>query len=260
MADLDRLAAAHRVLLKDEPDTTVEVLGLGAEAVVCKIYRNRGRRRLQTFLRRSRTQREFDNLTAMATAGIPCTLPVAWSERRRFGCVAEATLVTRLVADALPLKQVLRALANQRDRDTWRTRARLAAAMGRLCGDLHRAGIAWGTPMPRNALVVGAAADARLVVCDTPAALVLGRSLHGSALALYDLFDGAFSPSRRRDWSAVERLRWLIAYADGDHQLVRRCWRKLARRPVWRHDVGRALAMLRFGYLRRSPPPRHPTP
>jgi hypothetical protein len=259
MLDLDRLAAASRRVLKDEPDTTVEVLGDGAAAVVRKVYRNRGTRWLQSFGRRCRARREFDNLTAMAAAGVPCTPPLAWSERRRGGLVAASTLVTGFVAGTATLKQVLRTLADRRDPGSARTRAALATAMGRLCRHLHLAGIAWGTPMPRNALVVGDPSAARLVVCDTPAALVLGRSLLGTELALHDLFDGAFSPSRRRDWSAVERLRLLRAYAAADRDLVRRCWRTLARRPRWRHDLGRALAMLRFSYLRRTPPPR-PTP
>lgn len=256
MLDLARLAAAHHRVLKDEPDTTVEVLGEGAGAVVRKVYRNRGSRWLQTFGRRCRARREFDNLTAMAAAAVPCTPPLAWSERRRYGLVAESTLVTGFVAGTETLKRVLGTLSDRRDPGTSRTRAALATAMGRLCRHLHLAGIAWGTPMPRNALVVGDPSAARLVVCDTPAALVLGRSLLGTELALHDLFDGAFSASRRRDWSAVERLRLLRAYAGDDRDLVRRCWRTLAKRPRWRHDAGRALAMLRFGYLRRTPSPR----
>jgi hypothetical protein len=147
-----------------------------------------------------------------------------------------------------------------RVRDAAARRA-LAAAMGRLVARLHRGGFLWCTPMPRNVLVVGDPARAELAVCDTPAGIPLGRPVHGTRLATIDLFDAAFSPSRCRDFSRVERLRWLLGYADGDHALVRRLW-WLSHRPVFVHDAIRALAMVWHTYIlqplrrRRALPPR----
>ncbi|MEO6596770.1 MAG: lipopolysaccharide kinase InaA family protein [Planctomycetota bacterium] len=243
-AELERLAATHHTLLKQEPATTVELLGSGEDAVVRKTYRNLGHRWLQSFGRRSRAGREFHNLTAVVRTGVPCTTPLLWSERRRWGCVDESTLVTRYLPDSRPLKRVLAELPRHTA-----TRARLATAMGRLVADLHRGGFLWCTPMPRNVLVLGKPEDARLAVCDTPAGIQLGRSLHQSRLARIDLFDAAFSPSRQVDFSATERRRWLRGYCDDNRPAVRRLWRALAHRSVLRHDVGRALAMFWHTYI-----------
>ena len=244
--ELDRLAAERRTVLKQEPATTVEVLGAGDPAVVRKVYRNLGHRWLQSFGRRSRAQREFGNLQAVARAGVRCTDAIGWSCRRRLGCVDESTLVTRFLPDSQPLKRVLAGL----DRNGGnRLRRGLAVAMGRLLGRLHRSGFLWCTPMPRNVLVLGDPAQAELAVCDTPAGILFGHSIHGTELACIDLFDAAFSPSRRLDFSAPERLRWLLAYTDGDQQRTRRLWRTLQRRSVLGHDVRRALALALHLYI-----------
>lgn len=259
--ELARLAAVHRETLKQDRATTVEQLGRGADAVVRKTYHNRGHRWLQSFGRRSRARREFDNLRLVAAAGVPCTEALGWSERRRFGCVDDSTLVTRLLPHSRPLKQVLAELPRDR---TFAVRRRLCAAVARLVATLHRAGVSWCTAMPRNVLVQGDPAAAQLAVCDVPAAFAIGRSLHGTRLGQIDLFDAVFSPSRRRDWSATERLRWLVAYHDGDRGAARQTWRRLDRRGVLRHDVTAALTMFWYLYvvlplrLRREPAPRSP--
>jgi tRNA A-37 threonylcarbamoyl transferase component Bud32 len=250
--DLDRLATLHRTVLKGEPAVVVELLGTGDEAVVRKTYRNRGLRWLQSFGRRCRAQREFDNLGVVARAGVGCTPARGWFERRRFGCVDESTLVTSFVPESSTLKQVLAVLPRRE-----RTRAQLATAMGHLVARLHRSGFLWGTPMPRNVLVVGDPTRAQLAVCDTPAGIFLGRSLHGSRLALIDLFLAAFSPSRCIDFSAAERLRWLRAYCDGDRPAIRRLWRQLARRGVFLNEASRAFAMSWHNYILRPMRSRH---
>ncbi len=58
-----------------------------------------------------------------------------------------------------------------------------------------------------------------------------------------------FSPSRRRDWSRSERLRWLVGYAAGDRAQARALWRSLARRSALQNVVERALAMAWFTYI-----------
>lgn len=258
--DLDVLARAHHSILKQERATTVELLGTGDDAVVRKTYRNLGVRWLQTCGRRSRAQREFDNLLAVARTGARCTTAVAWSAQRRFACVDSSTLVTRHLPDSRTLKQVL---ATSPASQHHHTRASLVLAMGRLLAQLHRGGFLWGTAMPRNVLVLGDPHRAQLAVCDTPAGIDLRRSLHGGGLALIDLFDACFSPSRRADFSAVERFRCLLGYSDGDRTAARTLWRALARRSVLRHDAVRAIARTWHSYillpLRRShtrPPAR----
>lgn len=237
-------------VLKDEPGTRVVLTIDGGEARVTKTYRNRGLALLQTFARRSRAAREHDNLRAVAALDLPCTPALAWSERRRWGLVAESTLVTRYLPDTVPLKQTLADLPRDR---AFATRRRLVTAMARLVAALHRGGILWATAMPRNVLVVGDPTAARLAICDVPTALHAGRPLHGTALARIDLFDAAFSPSRRSDFSATERWRWLLGYCDGDRVRATGLWRRLARRGRLGQDLHRALARLFLLYLGRRP-------
>ncbi len=244
-AELERLAAERRLVLKDEPATTIEVLGLGDDAVVRKTYRNRGLRWLQTICRQSRAQREHDNLAAVAAAGVPCLIALGWSERRRGCFVEQSTLLTRFVPDALPLQHLLRA----EPATSASTRTTLARAMGALLASLHRRGFLWSTPMPRNVLVQGEPSRGHLVVCDTPAVVSLNRDLHGGRLARIDLFLGAFSPSRRRDWQRGERWRWLLGYCDGDLPTARKLWRTMAPRGPLQNVVERALAMAFFTYI-----------
>lgn len=243
--ELERLAASGRTVLKDEDAATVEVLGPahGQQAVVRKTYHNRGLRFLQSMLRRSRAQREHDNLLAIAAAGVSCVQALGWSQRRRWFGAVESTLVTRFVPAAVPLKSVLAAPAPPAPRRA------LATAMGALVGAMHHAGLLWCTPMPRNVLVVGELAAARLVVCDPPSCVRLGRPIHGSRLARIDLFLGAFSPSRRRDWSGPERLRWLLGYCRGDRDAARTLWRAVARRRPLVNEIHRALAMAWHTYI-----------
>lgn len=245
---------SSRTVLKDEPDTLVEQLVAlaangGSDTIVVKTYRVHGLRWLQSWWRKSRAQREHDHLATIVRAGVPCLQPLGWSAVKRvpFG-FRSSTLQTRFLADSTPLKQVLRTLG--RSGGDARIRGRLAAAMGTLVADLHQAGVLWCTPMPRNVLVQGAPVQARLAVCDTPACIRTDRSLHGSRLCRIDLFLGAFSPSRRRDWSRTERLRWLLGYTRGERAAARALWRTMARRSSLQNELERAFAMVVWTYVR----------
>lgn len=247
--------ATPATVLKDEPGTRVERVGDGADAVVLKTYRNRGLRLLQTFGRRSRARREHDNLAAVAAAGIACTEPVGWHEQRRFGFVRRSTLVTRFVPDCQPLKTVLAGLAPAR---AFATRRTILAAMGRVLHALHGAGIVWCTPMPRNFLLQGAPEQARLCVCDVPAAIRAAAPLP-TGLRDLDLHDAMFSRSRRHDFSATERWRYLLAALGEDRPTARTTWRRLATRSDWRHRLHKNLVMAWRTYIlapfRREPLP-----
>jgi hypothetical protein len=185
---------------------------------------------------------------------VPCIEPVNWSERRVLGCVRESVLVTRFVPDAATAKAVLASLPRSRSRE----RGRLITGMATVLAALHRSGILWNTPMPRNFLTHGEPLAGRLAVCDVPAAVAHGRPIHGTRLALLDVYDAAFSPSRRQDFSATERLRWLLAYCDGERAQVQRLWRVLARRTRRGHRLRKNLHMGLWTYLFgpfRPPPP-----
>lgn len=246
---LQRLAVLEqqqRSLLKQAAEATVECVGEAPEALVRKTYLNHGLRYWQSFGRRSRAQREHDNLLAAARTGAKCTEAVGWMEQRHWGLLRTSTLVTRYLPASTCLKQVLAAQCPRRDH---RTRCELAKGLGSLLATLHRGGFLWGAPMPRNVLVLGDPTQGQLAVCDTPAGIAFGRNIHGSRRSLLDLYDAGFSPSRCRDWTRTERLRLLRAYAGEHRATLRRLWRTLARRPRWWHDCLRAQVMFWYGYL-----------
>lgn len=245
---LEKLEEQRRVVLKEDPGALVELLGTGASAVVRKTYRNHGIRWWQTFGRRSRAEREFENLQHVGDSGTPCPRPLDWSSNTRFGFVSESALITAYLPDCTTLKQVL---AEKRTDAKRAERQTLVTAAGRLIGGLHRSGFLWCTPMPRNMLVVGDPAKGQIAACDTPQGIAMRRSIHGTRLSLIDLFDAAFSPSRRANYSATERMRWLLGYCDGDRQTARRLWRTLTPRSVLRHDLVRALTVLWYVYILR---------
>jgi hypothetical protein len=227
--ELRALAAGARTVLKDEPATLVERLGDGAAAVVRKTYRNHGLRLLQTFFRRSRAEREFCNLAAVRAAGVPCLEPLAWSALRTGPFVPASVLITRFLADSRPLKDVLGELPFS----AVRRRRQLLAAMGRALRELHAAGLLWCTAMPRNFLLLGDAAAGRVCLADLPAAVRFRQPLT-DRLARLDLYDAAFSPSRRRELSRGESLGLLRAYCAGDRARARALASALWRRsPLW---------------------------
>jgi hypothetical protein len=92
-------------------------------------------------------------------------------------------------------------------------------------------------------------------VCDTPGCLLAARDLRGGRLARIDLFLAAFSPSRRREWSRSERLRWLCGYAGGERAAARRLWRVMDRRSGLRNVVERAFAMTVLARILRPAAP-----
>jgi hypothetical protein len=242
----DPTTATAVTVLKHEPSTTVERLDADGGTIVRKTYRVLGLRWVQSLWRPSRAQREHDHLLAIAGAGVPCLQALRWSAEKRLGGFRSSTLETRFLPAAVPLKQVLQQLPRA-GRDP--VRGRLARAMGELVAMLHRAGFLWCTPMPRNVLVHGDPAAAQLLVCDTPAVVATGGPLHGGRLARIDLFLAAFSPSRRTDWSASERMRWLLGYCAGDREQARQLWRRMARRRPWQNELERALAMAFLTYV-----------
>jgi len=242
-----------RTVLKDEPDTFVERRAVptadgGHDDVVVKTYRVRGLRWLQSWWRKCRAQREHDHLATIVRAGVPCLQPLGWSAERRFPFgFRSSTLRTRYLPNSVPLKQVLRTLPPRGA--AGRTRQRLATAMFLLVIRLPRGATLCPNTTLRNSLARAEPAAATLAVCDTPACIATGRPLHGHRLARIDLFLGAFSPSRRRDWSRTERLRWLLGYCDGDRAAARPLWRRMVRRSTLQNELERALAMAVLTYI-----------
>lgn len=158
------LRAARTVqVLKSEPLTSVSVVDVGGARLVLKIYEQPAWLRWRTLLMPARAAREWHNLVRVFGAGVPCVEALAWDEERVRGCVRRSALVTRFVAEAPSLKQVL---TSER---TPRRRRELALALGALVRRLHAAGVLGARITPRNVLVT--AGTDPLVLLDLPAAV-----------------------------------------------------------------------------------------
>lgn len=229
-------------ILKDEPHTTVAVHDEGGRLVVEKTYVQPRWLLWRTFLTSSRAAREFRNLKLVHGAGVPCVRPLRWREQRRFGLVLGSTLWTEYVP-VPSLRQVLET------RPDAQARAALAAGVGELLARLHGAGFLGGRVTPRNLLVAGEARDGRLLLVDLPAAVAFRASIHGSRSAAIDLWDAAFSASRRQEWSRAERWRLLRRYY-GEAGAARAAWRRLARRTRLGNRLRKDLLVLCDSYLR----------
>lgn len=226
------------VVLKQEPWTRVEVVGGADGRVVRKTYRTSRLRRWQSFGVPSRAEREYTNLERAWRAGVPCLEPLHWDAQRAWGCVRLSLLDTRHEPGAEPVPRVL-------ERAGGRERARWVAEMGTLLRQVHDAGIIWGTSYPRNILVAGD----RLVVCDVPSALCFDGSTVQRAGARADVYDLAFSPSRCRQFSRVERWRLVRAYA-GSRDAARKLWQGLAGRSRRRNQAIKKLLAVGPTYIR----------
>ncbi len=234
-------------VLQEDPDSRVEQIDSPDGRVVRKWYRTPRWLRWRSFGVRSRGGREFANLARIRAAGVPCVRPIAWGEHRRWGCVAVSYLVTEYLGEAPSLERALGALAVGGDTRS-KCRRRLLQCYGSIVGALHRGGMASTTLQPRNVLVEGEVANGALRLCDQPVLLACRGSIVGGRLAQVDVYDMAFSARRRSSCTRAERMRLLLAYADGDRRLARRLWRALAGRPRALHhlqkELTRALARL----------------
>jgi hypothetical protein len=245
--DLERLARDRCEVLKDEPAARVERIGTGRDTLVRKVYRNRGLRLLQTFLRRTRAEREHVNLLLAVERSLPCTPPVGYSAHRRLGFAHTSTLVTRNVPDTTTLKQALSANVNQPLR-----RRQLIVLLGELLRTAHDAGLLWCTAMPRNVIVQATATGPRLLLCDLPAAIIFPGKVP-RATSLIDLFDACASKSRCREMSRPERFRSLLAYSQNDRSKTQQLWRDLARRHPLCQRARKNLVMALRTYILKAP-------
>ncbi len=115
-----------------------------------KTYSNAWLTAVRSMLRRSRARREFQNLRAMAAAGVPCVHAVSVTERRRLGCVVSSTIQIEHLEGGQDLARCLHSAPH-------RERLAFAEALGRLLARMHAAGYRSTTLSPRNVMVMPAA-------------------------------------------------------------------------------------------------------
>jgi tRNA A-37 threonylcarbamoyl transferase component Bud32 len=102
---------------------------------------------------RSRAHQEYRNLKALRALGVPAVEPLAWGERRRWGVVTEAVLVTRAVSAREPLHAALPRMAPA-------SRRRALEALGATLARVHAAGFQHRDLHAGNALVPSVGAPA----------------------------------------------------------------------------------------------------
>lgn len=216
-------------LIKEDPHARVERVATPRGEVVRKTYTVARSRRWRTFLVASRGRREHRNLTWLVEAGVPAVRPIDWGEERRAGCVTTSWIETEYLEGARDLRRIVREgkWSAMADRRAW---TRVLERVGELARACHLAGLVSTTMQTRNLLVGGPPEDPIVVLCDQPSLVRWPASTWGGWLGAIDLYDLAFSASRRRDFSRTERYRIVLAYTEGDRRMLRRLWRLESRR------------------------------
>lgn len=216
-------------LLKDDATTRIELIEAAAGRYVRKTYRIEAWLRWRTLGLPSKAAREFRNLRALEAAGIAVAHAVAFDEDRKLGMVKSCSITTAYV-ESKTAKQLI-------TEGSGRSRPAILHGIGLLLRRVHDAGFVSTTAYPRNILVEARAG--MILLCDQPAAIKRRESATGSAASLIDLFDLAFSPSRRRELSRTDSLRLLEAYCAHDKALERRLWRRLRCRRRWHNRLAK---------------------
>jgi len=242
-------------VLKDDVDARVVVIETGDGLVVEKSYATPRHVIWRTFGQRSKAKREHDNLAALHGSGVPCVRPIDYREIRRFGFMSSSTIATEWIADAPDLLHIFRKKREPRHHP-WRRD--LSEEYGRLIRIMHDRGFVSTSSSPRNILLQKIDDGTRLILCDQPQLMAVGRPIYGSWLASIDLFDIAFVRRRRDLFTNRERYRFLWGYTDGDRAAIRREWTRLSRRTRWTNQFGKrichALARLPIRRFRPKAP------
>ena len=152
------------------------------EMAVLKMYRHRGAVdwwREKQF--RFRVQREFDSLTRLDRAGIPCSAPLFWTHDVSDSYGRYEILATREIPDATPLPDYLRSLGSNLSDAT-------LLPVFSMIAEMHEEGLHHGALYPRNILVTDVD-KVEFHIIDVPKAIVFPRSITGTRMADIDLLN-----------------------------------------------------------------------
>jgi hypothetical protein len=143
---------AEPLRLDSQPRTTFLVKSVWPEfpdiLIVIKRYRVAGFAKvLSAWLRPSRARRAFERAVWLLQSSIPTAAPIAVGETRGFHWCQESYLITELVPNARPLRQVRAASTDARQGRM------LVRALAVLMARLHDAGLAHTDPSLSNFLV-----------------------------------------------------------------------------------------------------------
>jgi tRNA A-37 threonylcarbamoyl transferase component Bud32 len=187
------LATNLEWLLKTESRVRVLLHAVDGDAdgktvrLVSKIYRTPPALAWRTFGLVSRAKREFKTLAVAFERNVPVVQPFGWSDTRLFGCVRCNQLTMAYVPGETLIEFMQRSSqAGGPDQDQ---ADGVVTAVGELLASLHRAGIVWGTAVPRNVMVFQSGPGPFSVAAfDFPYASCLGSDVSGSRFAHTDLW------------------------------------------------------------------------
>lgn len=244
------LDLARGELIKDEPVTLIwrDVPADGRQTVV-KMYRRGLLVRLHGQATYFRVQREFDGLSQLEALGIPCSIPVFWGHGH-FGPYGWGeVLVTELVAQSQPLRDLLA------------TRAEVGRSLdlSSLFADLakmHAAGVHHGVLGTKNVLVKNYPEGPGFVFIDLPRFHRFPRDIRGKRMARYDLMSLCEGLLPHFPEDAVQT--WLSAYGIAESEKMNLLVRLkrfqstpfLRKVLAWEFDVRNTMTR-----LSTSPPP-----
>lgn len=187
------LASDQEWLLKTESRVRILLHAVDGDAdgkavrVVSKIYRTPPALAWRTFGLVSRAKREFKTLKVAFERNVPVIQPFGWSDIRAFGCVRFNQLTMAYVPGESLIEFMQR--FRQADGPDQDQADQVVAGVGEMLASLHRAGIVWGTALPRNVMVFRSGAGSFDVAAfDFPYASCLGSDVSGSRFAHSDLW------------------------------------------------------------------------
>jgi len=187
------LASDREWLLKTESRVRILLHAVDDEAdrkavrVVSKIYRTPPALAWRTFGLVSRARREFKTLKVAFELTVPVVQPFGWSDTRKFGCVRFNQLTMAYVPGETLIEFMQR--HRQAGGPDQAQAERVVAGVGELLASLHRAGIVWGTALPRNVMVFRSGAGPfNVAAFDFPYASCLGSDVSNSRFANTDLW------------------------------------------------------------------------
>ncbi len=220
-AALEAVAAGRARRLKQGRRKALYALDLAGEGRVDHLLKHNRYTGLESWLRRlrgSKSRREWYCARDLAARGAPVAVPAAALERRRGGAIRDCYLLIDPLADAEDLR------ARWRSGGAAAERRALCAAFGAAAGRVHDAGLLQDDFAPNNFLVRGRTKPEVVAIDFERAGIGPGPAPDTDRLAALAKLNRRLSA----DVSCAHRLRFLLAYADGDRAAARRWWARVS--------------------------------
>jgi tRNA A-37 threonylcarbamoyl transferase component Bud32 len=198
-------------LIKKETDARILLTEAdqAGRRLCLKIYQFPGKLRWRYLFSAPRVKREFENMVTCRNLGIPVPEPVSWCELRSLG-LQKYNAIATVYEPLRDLGQVLSDIPEGESR-----RVELIEAAGKLLAQMHRSGVVWATPFPRN-ILVNEDRGTQLLAFDMPYACKFKRALVGGRPAAYDLELLIRFGLNQSNFESQEALQLLKAYSDDD--------------------------------------------